>query len=260
VKAPTGRCHGLPSVAGIGDATWLFYPVRTLTVRAVIHVPAVLFDFGGTLDADGLRWCVRVHAAYREAGGSLSLEVFEPYFRESDRRLEQLPGIRSMGLSATAVAQARILNELIKDGPPLDMSGTAERFIEETVRVARRNRPVLAGLAARVPLGVVSNFTGNLDHCLAELELKEFFTVTLDSALVGVSKPAPEIFRIALARLGVPAEGVWMVGDNFEADIRPAAALGLATCWLAPTDRPEPAAGVATARIATLIDLPSVIG
>lgn len=226
----------------------------------MIQAPAVLLDFGGTLDADGFRWCVRVHAAYREAGGALSLEAFEPYFRRSDRRLEQLPGIRSMGFRATAVAQARILSELIGEGPPLDVMKTAERFIEDTIAVTQRNRPLLARLAASRPLGVVSNFTGNLDPCLAELELKQFFTVTLDSALVGVSKPAPEIFRIALERLGIPAEGVWMVGDNFEADIRPAAAMGLSTCWLAPLDRPEPSAGVATARLASLVDLPSVIG
>ena len=105
----------------------------------------------------------------------------------------------------------------------------------------------------------MSNFTGNLDHCLAELELREFFRVTLDSALVGAIKPSPEIFRMALARLGIPAEGVWMVGDNFEADIRPAAALGFSTCWLAPAERPEPARGIATARIARLTDLPTVI-
>jgi HAD superfamily hydrolase (TIGR01509 family) len=229
-------------------------------VRSAIPAAAVLFDFGGTLDADGLRWCVRVHAAYREAGGSLSLEAFEPYFRRSDRLLEHLPGIRSMALRETAVAQARILNDLIGEGPPLEVMRMAERFVEDTVTVARRNRPMLAELAARMPLGVVSNFTGNLDHCLVELELKQFFTVTLDSALVGVSKPASEIFRIALERLGIPAEGVWMVGDNFEADIRPAAALGLSTCWLAPLDRPEPATGVATARLASLVDLPAVVG
>ena len=38
----------------------------------------ILFDFGGTLDADGTRWSVRFHEAYRRAGGRLVLERFEP--------------------------------------------------------------------------------------------------------------------------------------------------------------------------------------
>jgi len=220
---------------------------------------AVLFDFGGTLDADGLRWCVRVHSAYRAGGGRLELAEFEPVFRASDRRLESLPGIRKMGLRDTARAQAGILKQLVPDGPSLDVERTAALFCAESASTARRNRPVLAELAARAPLGVVSNFTGNLDHCLAELELREFFRVTLDSALVGAVKPSPEIFRMALARLGIPVQGVWMVGDNFDADIRPAAELGFSTCWLAPEGRPEPAPGIATARISRLTDLPAVI-
>jgi putative hydrolase of the HAD superfamily len=220
---------------------------------------AVLFDFGGTLDADGLRWSVRVHSAYRAAGGTLSLEEFEPLFRKSDRRLETLPGIRRMGLMDTVRAQAGILKQLVADGSSIDVERTAAVFCAESLAIATRNRPVLDRLAARVPLGVVSNFTGNLDHCLAELELREYFHVTLDSALVGATKPSPEIFRMALARLGVPAEGVWMVGDNFDADILPAAALGLSTCWLAPVERPEPSPGIATARIGNLTDLSTVI-
>jgi len=221
---------------------------------------AVLFDFGGTLDADGLRWSVRVHSAYQAAGGSRALEEFEPRFRESDRRLEQLPGIRAMGLKATALAQATILKELLDDDPELDVNRTADRFFEESVDIARRNRPLLEALSRKARLGVVSNFSGNLDRCLADLGLLAFFDVTMDSAVVGVSKPAPEIFLGALERLDVCAEDAWMVGDNFDADIRPAAALGLSTCWLAPPDRREPEAGLATARVSTLVDLPTVIG
>jgi FMN phosphatase YigB (HAD superfamily) len=230
------------------------------SVRETVVASAVLFDFGGTLEADGLRWCERIHAAYQAAGGALSLEEFEPLFKESDRRLEAMPGVRGLGFQEMVFAQARLLRELVPRGAPLKVTRTAVGFCEDAVRTARRNRSVLARLAARLPLGVISNFTGNLDRCLAELELKDLFRVTVDSAVVGVSKPSPEIFRIALGRLGLSGKEVWMVGDNYEADIRPAATLGLSTCWLAPPGRPEPSPGLATARIARLTDLPSVVG
>jgi FMN phosphatase YigB (HAD superfamily) len=51
----------------------------------------------------------------------------------------------------------------------------------------------------------------------------------------------------------------WMVGDNFENDIRPAAALGLGTCWLAHPDRPSPSQSLGCGRIAQLTDLPAFL-
>lgn len=219
----------------------------------------VLFDFGGTLDADGDRWAVRFHRAYAGAGGRLAFDAFAELFRESDRRLEADPAVRVMGLRAMITAQARQLADLLPADDPADLARAAERFHAGAVAVAERNRPMLERLATRFRLGVVSNFTGNLTPCLAELDLLPLFAVAADSLVVGWSKPDPRLFLHALGALGVGPEAAWMVGDNFEADIRPAAALGLATCWLAPAGRALPAPGVATHRLARLTDLPPLL-
>ena len=223
-------------------------------MRAVI-----LFDFGGTLDADGDRWAVRFHQAYAQAGGRLAFAAFEPLFRESDRRLEAEPAVRTMGLRAMVAAQAGLLRELLPGAEGGALDEAAGRFYDESLEIIGRNRPMLARLATRYRLGVVSNFTGNLDRCLAELDLLRLFAVTADSLVVGWSKPDPRLFLHALGALDAGPETAWMVGDNFEADVRPAAALGLATCWLAPAGRPLPAPAVATHRIARLTDLPPLL-
>jgi HAD superfamily hydrolase (TIGR01450 family) len=49
-----------------------------------------------------------------------------------------------------------------------------------------------------------------------------------------VGKPMPHIFRVALARLGVPPGETAMVGDSLTSDVRGAQAVGLRTIWLAP--------------------------
>jgi putative hydrolase of the HAD superfamily len=219
----------------------------------------VLFDFGGTLDADGERWAVRFHRAYAVAGGRLALDAFEPLFREADRRLEADPAVRTMGFRAMVATQAALLAELVPDARAIALDRVAEQFLGDSVELVARNRPVLERLEARYRLGVVSNFTGNLDRCLAELDLLQLFTVTADSRLVGWSKPDPRLFLHALAALDARPDSAWMVGDNFEADVRPAAALGLATCWLASAGRALPAPGVVTHRIARLTDLPSLL-
>jgi FMN phosphatase YigB (HAD superfamily) len=219
----------------------------------------VLFDFGGTLDADGYPWAVRFHRAYTAVGGQLVMEEFEPFFRESDRRLEAEPAVRSMGFRAMIDAQAALLREMLPDGRSLDLARAAAQFHGEALGVVRRNRPMLERLSGRYRLGIVSNFTGNLAHCIAELGLLDIFAEVTDSAVVGWSKPDHHIFLGALENLSARPDDAWMVGDNFEADIRPAATLGMGTCWLAPSERPIPPGLSVTGRIVRLTDLPPLL-
>lgn len=221
----------------------------------------MLFDFGGTLDADGVHWSPRFHAAYRSAGGTLDFPAFDPLFKVCDEALARLPGIRALGFRAAIEALARLVVGLVPDRVDADI--LAHRLLAEALEIVARNRPILERLARRYRLGVVSNFTGNLRPCLEELDLARFFAVLSDSTLVGWSKPDPRIFAHTLAALDVAAPRAWMVGDNFEADIRAAAGLGLRTCWLTPRDRVAPVGEggerVPTARISRLPDVEGVL-
>ena len=215
----------------------------------------ILFDFGGTLDADGERWSVRFHRAYQAVGGQLGFEDFEPWFRRSDSMLAAYPTIASAGFDKLVGAQAEILAGLIPDARGLPMHSAARTFAAETRQTIARNRRILSQIKQRYRLGIVSNFTGNLTACLAELELGDLFDVVADSGAIGIEKPDPAIFRWAVSEVAPAPTGVWMVGDNFDADIRPAAALGFKTCWIAPVERPEPSPGVATDRVAAFPEL-----
>jgi FMN phosphatase YigB (HAD superfamily) len=216
-------------------------------------------DFGGTLDADGVPWSPRFHAAYCRAGGTLSFPAFDPLFKRSDAELGRLPGIQTLGFRATIDAQVRLLLALLPDRDRVDAQAIADRFHTDAVEAVRRNQPVLGRLARRYRLGMVSNFTGNLAPCLEELGLAKLFVAATDSTLVGWSKPDRRIFEQTLAALETAADSAWMVGDNFEADIRGAAGLGMRTCWLAPPDRSAPAELVPTARIHRFIDVERVL-
>ena len=219
----------------------------------------VLLDFGGTLDADGLPWVAQFFAAYRDEGGQVAEPAFTSAFSQSDEALAGAPGIRELGFRATLLKQAELLSERLPRNPP-QFERVAEQVHRNALATVERNRRVLEAL--RVDghrLGVVSNFTGNLDCCLDELGLTEYFDVTVDSALVGHAKPDERIFRAAEEALDISPseEGRWMVGDNPEADIR--AAVGFCTVWLAPAWRRVPADLKPTARISALTDLPGII-
>ena len=217
----------------------------------------MLFDFGGTLDADGVYWSPRFHAAYRAAGGSLDFAAFDPIFKATDEALARLPGIQALGFRAAIEAQSRLLAARLPDR--VDADALTDRLHTDAVTIVTRNRPILERLRRRYRLGIVSNFTGNLQPCLEELDLARLFVVVSDSTVVGWSKPDARIFAHTLAALQVPAQRAWMVGDNFEADIRGAANLGMQTCWLAPAERVAPDGPAPTARIQSLPDVERVL-
>lgn len=223
---------------------------------------AVCFDFGGTLEADGVPCGTRCFRAYRASGGGrVALDAFQAIYRESDRALAALPGVARLGFRATLEAQARILRALLPDGDAVDADAVARALYADARAVARRNRRVLDALRrAGARLGVVSNFTGNLARCLDELGLLEPLDVVVDSGAVGPSKPDAAIYGLALARLDAAPERTWMVGDNPVADVRAAGALGLSTCWIAPPERAPVPGCTPTARIARLPELLALFG
>ncbi|MCB9915802.1 MAG: HAD family hydrolase [Planctomycetes bacterium] len=98
----------------------------------------------------------------------------------------------------------------------------------DAVRPAPGAHEVLAALAARCPLAVVSNHTAGPQHAkLARLGFEEHLSALVTSEEVGAEKPDPRVFAAALARLGVDARAAAMVGDDPRGDVAGARAAGL---------------------------------
>jgi putative hydrolase of the HAD superfamily len=103
--------------------------------------------------------------------------------------------------------------------------------------------PVLSGLRARnLRLAIVSNFDSRLTRICEGLGIARFFDALVMSSQVGCAKPDPEIFAIALERIGVsPAEALH-VGDSEALDVEGAEAAGLQALLIdraADTSDPE---------------------
>lgn len=92
-----------------------------------------------------------------------------------------------------------------------------------------------------VSLGVVSNADGTIAELLMAGKICQIgagegvpVTVVVDSHVVGVAKPDPAIFVIALERLGVQPAGAVHVGDTAHADVEGARAAGVRPLHLDP--------------------------
>ena len=131
-----------------------------------------------------------------------------------------------------------------------------ERFAQPAAwRIYPDVEPTLAALAERgVKLGVVSNWDDRLRPLLDALGLACRFDTIVVSSEIGVSKPAPGIFRKAAELLRTPPQAILHVGDSFEMDVEGARAAGLQARQIERTARP-----IRAGQIDTLLDLLSIV-
>ncbi|MDZ7291646.1 MAG: HAD family hydrolase [candidate division KSB1 bacterium] len=88
-------------------------------------------------------------------------------------------------------------------------------------------------------LGVISNADGTVPDALSKFGVARFFDCIIDSGLVGVEKPDPRIFEMALQQLGLPAERCIYVGDNYDRDVIGARQAGLIPILIDPFELVE---------------------
>jgi putative hydrolase of the HAD superfamily len=122
----------------------------------------------------------------------------------------------------------------------------AGRVLESLCEINRREslwrggampgaREVLAGLKEQgYVLGIVSNSDGRLETLVRDAGLTSHLDVIIDSRLVGVEKPDPRIFRLALEQTGVAPHEAIYVGDFYSLDVVGARHAGLEAILLDP--------------------------
>jgi len=194
---------------------------------------AVLFDFGGTIDTDGVHWSEKFWEYYERYHIPVPKERFERAFVQSEKDLSNDPALERATFLGTLRKQFSCQFTLLKlqaaGGLLEEVTGACYQDVSQTISGAKN---VLEELRPFYTMGVVSNFYGNLEIVCAEFGLDRYFRVMIDSAAVGVRKPGKAIFQIALDRLGVKSSDAFLVGDSYDRDILPAKSLGCRTIWL----------------------------
>ncbi len=221
---------------------------------------AVLFDFGGTLDSNGIHWSKQFYLQYQCCGIPIDQKQFDKAFVEADKTIVRSYDVRNYSLKKLLELQVHLQFEHLHFSDPTREKMIVEGCHQNAKKNLERNCEILKRLHPRFRLGVVSNFNGNLDVVCKEFHLDQVLDLILDSAVVGVSKPDPEIFQIALKRLQVKPEECFFVGDSFERDIIPANSVGLKTIWLqGENPRVEFDTSKANYIIKSLIELESIL-
>jgi putative hydrolase of the HAD superfamily len=190
-------------------------------------VRAVLLDFGGTLDSDGVAWKERFRRLF--GGDAVPSERFDRAFYDAD---DALVGTIPRDLSFDETVRKLSAGVADRLGRADAAAGVAADFLEEARAHLSRNAAVLEDLHARFRVAVVSNFYGNLETVCRETGLAPHVDAAIDSAVVRAEKPDRRIFDAALAALGVPPRRAVFVGDSLPRDMAGARAIGMRHVWV----------------------------
>lgn len=218
-----------------------------------MHTCAIAFDIDHTLAVDNkleriafLRLLARID---REGGRTLG--TLDQEIGEIDTLLEH----QRSGAFAIDEAVRRFVRERgIDDATPF-----VEHFREIVLSLVDHVVVPLPGVprmledlrAQGVATAVLSNGWSPLQQRKAGRA--GFIGPVLASADIGAAKPARAAFDALVARLGVPADCTWYVGDNPRSDVVGANAAGLRTAWFNAEGRRYPAELTAPDAIVTNI-------
>ncbi len=201
-------------------------------------IKGIIFDYGGTLDSRGVHWSEVLWQGYQQAGVPIDKETFRTAYVEGERALARERIILPQDDFHTLLIKKVALEiSFLPDQPD---NATRDRWVKEIAaycdNAARtcinEAMPMLETLHQRYPMMLVSNFYGNIDEVLRAYGIRHLFKGIIESAVVGIRKPNPTLFRLGVDALELNAQDVLVVGDSLRKDIEPAEQLGCQVLWL----------------------------
>jgi HAD superfamily hydrolase (TIGR01549 family) len=187
------------------DARWLF------------------FDLGNTLISEERAWERRIQRLVRS---------LERYGRR--RAIEE---VRAALWEASEEFAPRLITraieKLIDDLECRKLILAEARYDKELESPYECAEQTLRTLSSRYRIGVIANQPAGTEERLTKWGLTPFISICLSSTEVGLEKPDPAVFQLALSQSGCKPSQAVMIGDRLDNDIRPARLLGWKTIRIA---------------------------
>ena len=204
-------------------------------MKKITDIENIIFDFGGTLDGNGIHWRDRFFYLIKKQIPALTWEQFEYADHRSiaDFVADERTKSRTLRESAETILSG--INHYLPIGI-IDLALTTEQFCQPAEEFLKRNRDFLEKLASSYRLGVISNNFGNTQGWCDEYELTPLLDTVIDSTVVGIEKPDPKIFYLALDEMGISSKNSVYVGDTFSDDVVGSNQAGMFSAWLVGTE------------------------
>lgn len=232
-------------------------------------IKGIIFDYGGTIDTDGIHWGELIGEEYDKAGIGIGRGLYREAYVHGERSLAKSPIIEPTDTFHTLLKKKITLQfeYLSQQDSQLRLTQEQADKIADAC-YARVNealaltRGIVQKLAERYPMVLVTNFYGNMPVVLEEFGLTNYFNSIIESSVVGLRKPDPSLFALGVKALRVEADEIVVIGDSYRKDIYPSSTLGCRTVWLKKIcweEEPIVEGHTPTATIESLAQLPDII-
>ena len=222
---------------------WLFFDADdTLFDYPRAEANALALTFGDV----GLAYTPEIMAAYQE----FNQQVWREF--EQGR------------ISAASLRLVRFERLFAHLGLSLDVLDLSERYLVHLAQGAfllPGAANLLAKLAPRRRMGLITNGLPEVQRPrLDGSGVGGYFSFVAISEEIGVAKPDPRFFEIAMALAGNPdPRGVLVIGDSLASDIRGGVQAGLDTLWYNPDGKPADPRWPPTYEVRTLEEITSLL-
>lgn len=215
-------------------------------------ITTILFDLDDTL-FDHMATARAALAATAASWPTLRQVPLDELYQRYSELLEELhPQVMTGQLPYLAARQLRFQRLLALYEPAIAAAVVARVAEQHYGHYQRLRQPVAGALALlqrlkpAYQIGIVTNNrTAEQEEKLRHLGMSGLVDALITSEGVGVLKPDPAIYEVALRRLGATAAETVMVGDNWQADVLGALAVGIRPVWLNRLGVARPLAHVA---------------
>jgi len=209
--------------------------------RFIDQFEVILLDMGRTFMFEVDRFAEHddLGATYRRVGGD----------RLSDRQVYQIQNSIFQQMIADSQKPDNyenfpsVISYLQKHPESCSLPADEIRILEEVFfqhekgTVPDEYISTLQQLHSRHRLGIISDVWSRSELFYQELDrlgIRGLFEVIVFSSEVGIIKPSPRIFQMALEALAVEVSKVVYIGDSLRRDIAGAQSIGMATVWIQP--------------------------
>lgn len=227
----------------------------------------IIFDFGATLDTNGIHWYYVFKQEHLKFNSFLSDEQLRDAYVYAEQTIAKQHLVKKEdNFHQTLIIKVGLqYDRLYEQGAILKEMYHIKEVAENCYLYAKNNieqvKPMLEELSKEYRLAIVSNFYGNLESVLQDYGIREKFETVIESAIIGVSKPDKKLLLTCFQQMDIKPEQALVVGDSYKKDIAPAKQLGTKTLWLkgkgwkeAPTSTP-----LADITITDILQLKSMI-